>query len=157
MKKLRVMIADEESLSQTLLKASLSYWGCDVVVVQNAAEAATTLRAGNIDVCILNWELSRFNTPEICRWIRQADLRIEPHVIVLTEKGSREAVRAAYLAGADDYLTKPLRVEDVRNRISAIANKVSHVKSIHWKLGRLDPLECYRMDLAFHTRAQTTV
>lgn len=153
MKKLRVIIADEESLSRNLLKSSLSYWGCDVVTVHSANEAYTALQAGNVDVCILNWEISGLNALEMCHWIRQADLKQEPYIIVLTETSSRENVRAAYLAGANDYLTKPLRVEDMRSRISTIANKLSQVNSLHWALGRLDPLECYRMDLASHSKA----
>jgi len=157
MKKLRVIIADEEPLSRNLLKSSLSYWGCDVVTVHSANEAYTALRAGNIDVCILNWEISGLNALQMCQWIRQADLKQDPHIIVLTETNSRENVRAAYLAGANDYLTKPLRVEDMRSRISTIANKLSEVNSLHWALGRLDPLECYRMDLASHAKAHNRV
>ena len=153
MKKLRVIIADEEPLSRNLLKSSLSYWGCDLVTVHSANEAYTALQAGNVDVCILNWEISGLNALEMCHWIRQADLKQEPYIIVLTETNSRENVRAAYLAGANDYLTKPLRVEDMRSRISTIANKLSQVNSLHWALGRLDPLECYRMDLASHSKA----
>jgi len=157
MKKLRVIIADEEPLSRNLLKSSLSYWGCDVVTVHSANEAYTALRAGNVDVCILNWEISGLNALQMCQWIRQADLKQDPHIIVLTETNSRENVRAAYLAGANDYLTKPLRVEDMRSRISTIANKLSEVNSLHWALGRLDPLECYRMDLASHAKAHNRV
>jgi DNA-binding response OmpR family regulator len=153
MKKLKVMIADEEPLSRNLLKSSLSYWGCDVVTVHNAEEAYTALYAGNVDVCILNWQISGLNALDMCQWIRQADLKLEPHIIVLTDKSSQEHIRAAYLAGANDYLTKPFRVEDMRTRISAIASKVSQLNSLHWALGRLDPLECYRMDLASHAKA----
>jgi DNA-binding response OmpR family regulator len=157
MKKLRVLIADEEPLSRNLLKSSLSYWGCDVVTVHSANEAYTALQAGNVDVCILNWETSGLNALEMCHWIRQADLKQEPHIIVLTEKCSRENIRTAYLAGVNDYLTKPLRVEDMRNRISTIAHKLSQVNSLHWELGRLDPLECYRMDLASHAKAHNRI
>ena len=157
MKKLRVIVADEEPLSRNILKSSLSYWGCDVVTVHSANEAYTALQAGNVDVCILNWEISGLNALQMCQWIRQADLKQDPHIIVLTETNSRENVRAAYLAGANDYLTKPLRVEDMRSRISTIANKLSEVNSLHWALGRLDPLECYRMDLASHAKAYNRV
>jgi DNA-binding response OmpR family regulator len=157
MKKLRVVVADEEPLSRNLLKSSLSYWGCDVVTVHSADEAYTALQAGNVDVCILNWEISGLNALEMCQWIRKADLKLETHIIVLTEKNSAENIRAAYLAGANDYLTKPLRVEDMRNRISTIANKVSQLNSLHWALGRLDPLECYRMDLASHAKAHNRI
>lgn len=140
-----------------MLKSSLSYWGCDVVTVHSANEAYTALQAGNVDVCILNWEISGLNALEMCHWIRQADLKQNPHIIVLTAKSSRENVRAAYLAGANDYLTKPLRVEDMRTRISAIADKVSQLSSLHFALGRLDPLECYRMDLASHAKTHSMV
>jgi len=157
MKKLRILIADEESPSRTLLQTSLSYWGCEVLTVQNAEQAAAALWAGNIDVCILNWEFPAFDTPEMCRWISQAELRTKPHVIVLTETGSQETIRAAYVAGANDYLTRPLRIENLRSRISAIASRISRVNSLHWELGRFDPLECYRMDLALHARAQTRI
>ncbi len=156
MKKLKVMIADEEPLSRNLLKSSLLYWGCDLVTVADAEEARTALQAGNIDICIFDWEATRFDTLKMCSWIRQADLRTTPHVIVLTEQTSAETIRAAYMAGANDYVSKPFRVEDMRSRISAIANKVSRVNSLHWQLGRLDPLECYRMDLASHARTPST-
>lgn len=155
MKKLRIMIADEDPLSRSLLKSSLSYWGCDVVTAHNAGEAECVLQAGKVDVCILNWELSGFNAAAMCSWIRQADLKTKPYVIVLTEKGTRETVRAAYLAGANDFLTRPFRLEDMRSRISAIARKISRVNRLDRELGRMDPLECYRMGLAFYSKAET--
>ena len=153
MKKLRVILADKEPLSRSLLSSSLSYWGCEVVTVHNRSEACTSLQAGNVDVCILNWELSGLNCLEMCRWIRQADLKTQPHIIVLMEKSSREDIRAAYLAGANDYLTKPIRVEEVRNRISAIATKVFQFDSVQSQLRSLDPLECYRRDLAYQAKS----
>lgn len=155
MKKLRVIIADKEPLSRSLLSSSLSYWGCEVVMVHNSSEACAALHAGNVDVCILNWELNGLNCLEMCRWIRQSELKLQPHIIVLMEKSSRENIRAAYLAGANDYLTKPLRVEEVRSRISAIASKIFQFDSVHSRVRLLDPLECYRLDLAYQAKPHT--
>jgi DNA-binding response OmpR family regulator len=157
MKKLKVMIADEDPLSRNLLESSLSYWGCDVVTVHNAAEAYGVLRAGNVQVCILNWALSAFSTSKFCAWIRETELKTQPCVIVLTEKTTRETIRAAYLAGANDFLAIPFQVEELRTRISAIARKASHLNSCHPELGRMDPLEYYRMDLASHSRLHMRV
>lgn len=154
MKRLRVLIAEEESVSRNLLTSSLSYWGCDVVTVQNGEQARTALQAGNIDVCILNCDLSKMDGLEICQWMRLAELKAEPYVILLAnERDWPEKIRSAYLAGAHDFLTKPFRLEDVRDRISAIASKILKVRSMHRELGRMDPLECYRMDLAFQSKA----
>ncbi|HET9180624.1 MAG TPA: response regulator [Candidatus Angelobacter sp.] len=155
MKKLRVIIFDKEPVSRRLLRSSLSYWGCEVVTVQNAADACTALQAGNVDVCILNWEISGLKCLEACQRIRQSELKTQPHIIVLLEKSSRENIRAAYLAGANDYLTKPFRVEEVRSRISAIASKAFQFDSAQSQLQGLDPLECYRRDLAYQAKAQS--
>lgn len=157
MKKLRVIIADNEPLSRSLLRSSLSYWGCDVVTVNNTGEASSALQAGNVDVCILNWKISGSMCLEMCQWIRQSDLKLQPHIIVLMETSSRASIRAAYLAGANDYLTKPFRIEEVRSRISAIASKVFQFNSVQAQLPRLDPLECYRLDLAYQAKPQTHV
>jgi DNA-binding response OmpR family regulator len=157
MKKLRVIVADEEPISSSLLRSSLSYWGCDVVRVHSDDEARTALLAGNVDICILNWDLSRFNCLKFCQWIRQAELKREPHIIVLMETASRENIRAAYRAGVNDYLTNPFRVEELRSRISSVAARVSQMDSVHWQVGRLDPLECYRLNLAFHTKTCSRV
>lgn len=157
MKKLRVIVADEEPISSSLLRSSLSYWGCDVVRVHSEDEARTALQAGNVDICILNWDLSGFNCLNFCQWIRQAELKREPHIIVLMETASRENIRAAYRAGVNDYLTNPFRVEELRSRISAVAARVSQMDSVHWQAGRLDPLECYRLNLAFHTNTYSRV
>jgi DNA-binding response OmpR family regulator len=154
MKKLRVMLAGGEPLSRSLLKSSLASWGCDVITAQDEKQACTALNTGNIDVCILNWNDSGAYALRLCQWIRGAYLKADPHVIVLIDANSAPAIQAAYQAGANDFLTKPLRVEDVRERILAIANKISLINSLHWELGRLDPLECYRMDLASHTKAR---
>ncbi|MGE5323844.1 MAG: response regulator [Actinomycetota bacterium] len=155
MKKLRVIIADKEPLSRSLLSSSLSYWGCEVMTVHNGSEACTALQAGNVDVCILNWEFGGSDCLEMCQWIRQSDLKVQPHIIVLMENSSRDSIRAAYLAGANDYLTKPFRVEEVRSRISAIASKLFQFDSVQSQLQCLDPLECYRLDLAYQAKAHS--
>lgn len=155
MKKLRVMIADDDPLSRNLLESSLSYWGCDVLTVHSAAQAYGILRTGNVQVCILNWKLSAFSTPKLCAWIRETELKTQPCVIVLTEKAARETIRAAYLAGANDFLAMPFHVEELRTRISAAARKASHLNSFDPELGRMDPLDYYRMDLASHSRLHT--
>lgn len=123
--------------------------------MHNSAQACAALQAGNVDVCILSWELSGLNCLEMCQRIRQSELKLQPHIIVLMEKSSRENIRAAYLAGANDYLTTPLRVEEVRSRISAIASKVFQFDSVHSRLRLLDPLECYRLDLAYQAKPQS--
>jgi DNA-binding response OmpR family regulator len=151
--KLKILIADEGPVSRSILKSSLLDWGCEVVAVEDGKKACTALLAGDIDLCILSWKTPRLNGLEICHWIRQAGLYKTPYTILMTEDPQPEEISAAYLAGADDFLTKPLRLDGVRERVRLVAAKTAQVRSLHAQLGRMDPLECYRMDLAFHAKA----
>jgi DNA-binding response OmpR family regulator len=157
MAKLRVLIAEDDSLSRNLLKASLNYWGCDVVAVSDGGEACQALQAGPYDLCILDWDMPRMTGLELCQWIRFADLNKQPHILLLTAKNDPERIRSAYRAGANDFLTKPYRIEDLRTRITVLAQKASHVQSMHRELCRMDPLECYRQDLAYHAKSQSRI
>jgi len=157
MAKIKVLIAEDDSLSRNLLKASLKYWGCDVVTVTDGGQACQALQAGPYDLCILDWDMPRMTGLEICQWIRFADLKAQPHIILLTAKSDPERIRAAYRAGANDFLTKPYRLEELRTRVTVLAQKASRVQSLHRELSRMDPLECYRLDLALHAKAQSRI
>jgi DNA-binding response OmpR family regulator len=152
MTKLKILIADEEHVSRSLLKSSLLYWGCEVVAVEDGKQACTALQAADIDLCILSSKISKLSGLEVCHWIRQAELNKAPYTILITDDPRPEEIRAAYLAGASDFLTKPLRLEEVRERVRLISSRIAQVHFLHAQLGRMDPLECYRMDLAFHAK-----
>ena len=157
MLKLKILIADEESVSRNVLKTALLYWGCEVFAVENGEQACATLQAENVDLCILSWNVAKVNGLEICRWIRHAELKKTPYTILLADDPKPEDIAAAYVAGANDFLTKPLHLEEVRERIARVAGRIAQVRFIHTQLGSMDPLECYRLDLALHEKAYSHV
>src|SRR5437016_4031323 len=126
---LRVLIAEDEAVSRKLLQASLTKWGCEVVSTANGQDACEALRAGGIDLCILDWEMPRMTGPEVCQWLRSSDMEQSPYVILLTTKNEPEDIQAGYEAGADDYLSKPFRVDDLRSRISEAARRIPDPRS----------------------------
>ncbi len=121
---LRVLIAEDEAVSRKLLHASLTKWGCEVVSTANGQDACEALRAGGIDLCILDWEMPRMTGPEVCQWLRTSDVDQSPYVILLTTKDTPEDIDAGYEAGADDYLIKPFKGDDLRSRISEVAQRI---------------------------------
>lgn len=151
--KLKILIADEEAVSRNVLQSSLRYWGCEVVAVEDGEQACAALQAGNIDLCILSSKTPKLSGLEVCQWIRQAELKKTPYAILLTQNPQQEEIRSAYLAGASDFLTKPLRLKEIRGRISVLAARIAQVRSMHTRLRRMDPLECYRLDLAMYEKA----
>ena len=120
---LRVLIAEDETISRKLLQASLTKWGCQVVSAANGQDACEALREGGIDLCILDWEMPQMTGPEVCQWLRSSDLD-QSYVILLTTKNQAEDIEAGYEAGADDYMIKPFKRDVLHSRISELAQRI---------------------------------
>jgi len=150
MQKLRILVADDDLVTLTLLQSLLNHWGYEAVAASDGEHARALLTAGGIQICILDWEMPRLNGRDLCWWIKSADLNPAPHVIMLTVRNRPDDIRAGYAAGADDYMTKPVDRDELRYRLAAQALKVLRTESEQSKLGRIDPVERYRSDLYFH-------
>jgi sigma-B regulation protein RsbU (phosphoserine phosphatase) len=149
MQKLKILIADDDTITQALLESLLLHWGYEVIVAGDGEHARALLRAGGIHICILDWEMPRLNGRDLCWWIKAADLTPAPYVIMLTVRDKPEDVRTGYAAGADDYMTKPLDRDDLRFRLASLALKVLRHESEQVRLAHQDPVEQYRNDLHF--------
>ena len=123
MSRLKVLIAEDETINRKLLHASLTKWGCDVVSTANGRDACEALQKGGIDLCILDWEMPKMTGPEVCQWLRSSDLD-QSYVILLTTKNQPEDIEAGYEAGADDYMIKPFKRDELHSRISLLAGKI---------------------------------
>ncbi|HEV2987447.1 MAG TPA: response regulator [Candidatus Angelobacter sp.] len=120
---LKVLIAEDETVSRKLLQASLTKWGCQVVSATNGQDACEALREGGIDLCILDWEMPNMTGPEVCQWLRSSNLD-QSYVILLTTKNEPEDIEAGFEAGADDYMIKPFQGDALRDRISELAQRI---------------------------------
>jgi phosphoserine phosphatase RsbU/P len=101
-----------------MLAKTLARWGLDVTVVPNGQEAWATIEQDpSIGLVILDWMMPGLDGPEVCRRIRQTPNHAHLHVLLITARNSRTDVVAGLDAGADDYLTKPFDLEELRARV----------------------------------------
>jgi DNA-binding response OmpR family regulator len=147
MRKLNVLIGAEESVFCDVKKAAREFWGCDAVIAPDGKQVCAALRTGHFDLCILDWELPRTSGLAVCHWIRSVELKTQPWVVLLTDKSRPEQINAAYIAGANDFLTKPFNAEDLHFLVSTLAQTISQRDLASRQLIHIDPLELYRRDL----------
>jgi DNA-binding response OmpR family regulator len=147
MRKLKVLIGGADSVFCQAKKALLEYWGFDVIAASDGKQACAALLAHHVDLCILDWDLPRMTGIAACRWIRSVNLKAQPYIVLLMEKNHPDQIKAAYLAGANDFIAKPFNLEDLHFLVSMFAQRIMQEDVVSHQLSHIDPLELYRRDL----------
>ena len=116
--KTRILVAEDDPISRTLIATRLTKWGYDVVLRNDGAEAMAVLRGPDApSLAILDGAMPNMDGLEICRRVREAEQQV--YIILLTARDSKENVVEGLRAGADDYLVKPFHAEELQARILA--------------------------------------
>jgi DNA-binding response OmpR family regulator len=117
---MRILIADDDPTSRTLLQAVLGKWGYEVVSAGTGDEAWSLLQGPESpSLAILDWEMPGMDGVTLCRKLRETPGRDPLYILLLTSRTQREDVIRGLEAGADDYLTKPQDNAELRARIQA--------------------------------------
>ena len=116
---MRILVADDNPVFRSVLKAMLTHWGYEVVVVSDGEQAWTALQSESQHLAILDWMMPGLTGVEVCRLLRARRRSAYTYVLILTAKSSGEDLVAALEAGADDYVTKPFKSAELRVRLRA--------------------------------------
>jgi two-component system response regulator PilR (NtrC family) len=108
----RILVVDDEQSMREMLGIMLRKEGYDIVVAENRAQAAGVLAQGRVDMVITDVRLPDGDGIEILRHVKAASP--ETVVVVMTAYGSTETAVAALKLGAQDYLTKPFDIDELK-------------------------------------------
>ena len=117
----RIMIVDDEPLIVKGLKFSLEQEGYQTVVAYDGQEALDRFAEGGIDLILLDVMLPKVNGIEVCQQIRGEHSQVP--IIMLTAKGEDMDKILGLEYGADDYMTKPFNILEVKARIKTILRR----------------------------------
>ncbi len=117
---MKVLIADDDPVSRRLLQVTLSNSGYETVLASDGAEALRILEAPDSPkLVVLDWIMPHLDGVEVCRAIRKRKLEPYLYVILLTVKGDQKEIVEGLEAGADDYVTKPFDLLELKARLRA--------------------------------------
>ena len=115
---MRILVAEDDIVSLHLLANALKKWGYDVLSCSSGTDANQLLRREDAPtVAILDWIMPGMDGVQVCKSTRQRPQSRPVYVILLTSRGRVEDIVTGLEAGADDYLTKPFRLEELRARL----------------------------------------
>jgi len=135
----RILVAEDERLCRMLLLDTLRSWGYDAVGASDGEDAWNRVQNDpGIALLISDWVMPRLSGPDLCRRVRA--LNREPYLPILLVTGleSQEHLCSALDAGADAFLSKPVRPESLRAQLRAAERILDLQESLRERVRRLE-------------------
>jgi sigma-B regulation protein RsbU (phosphoserine phosphatase) len=145
----KALIAEDDVPFREALESMVAQWGYQVVGATDGLEAWQAFQAEEPPrLAVIDWVMPRMDGLELCRQVRATPRLSGVYLLLLTARRAREDIVAGLQGGADDYVTKPVDLDELRARMrvgqrivdlqAALAGRVreledalAHVKQLH--------------------------
>ncbi|PSB31269.1 response regulator [Chlorogloea sp. CCALA 695] len=104
----KILIVDDDPQMLDILRTILAPWGFILTLLDNPQHFWTTLEVTNPDLLILDIEMPNLSGIDLCRVVRNDPHWSELPVLFLSAHSDIETVTGVFVAGADDYVSKPV-------------------------------------------------
>ena len=118
----RILLVDDEPLILKGLRYTLEQEGYETDAAMDGEEALAKFQDGNYDLILLDVMLPKMDGIAVCQRIRE---KSNVPIIMLTAKGEDMDKILGLEYGADDYMTKPFNILEVKARIKTILRRVN--------------------------------
>lgn len=119
----KILIVDDEKNVAELIKYNLEIAGYDTVMVHDGKAAVDTVKTGEFDLVILDIMLPEIDGFSILRYIRSCEDIGGIPIIMLTAKASESDIVLGLEIGADDYMVKPFKINELVARVKVQLRK----------------------------------
>jgi phosphoserine phosphatase RsbU/P len=133
---MKILFADDDSVSRVILTARLKKMGHDVIVAEDGGEAWDAFHTGKPQVVITDWMMPNLDGLELCRRIRSRMEEKYVYIIMLTSREGKKAYMEGIEAGADDFLHKPVDMDELAARLLV----AERILSLHTEVRQLEGL-----------------
>jgi len=123
---MHILVVDDEKLLVKGIKFNLENEGYEVDVAYDGEEAIRAAREREYDLIVLDLMLPKFDGLEVCREVRGFS---KAPIIMLTAKTEDTDKLIGFEYGADDYMTKPFNILELKARIRAILRRAGPSRS----------------------------
>ncbi len=123
--KLKILIAEDNPINQKVVLHQLRSFGYDADVVGNGREVLNLLECIHYDIILMDCQMPEIDGYETTRVIRQLDSEKSKIVIMaMTANAMKEDRDRCIDCGMDDYLSKPIRKEDIAQKLADWEKKI---------------------------------
>ena len=129
----QVLIAENDRELRQLFQHVLTKNGYAVTGVSNGQEVLDALRDGYYDIIISDIMMPVMDGYEMVRTLREADIHIP--VLMITAKDAFDDMRMGFVSGTDDYMVKPVNVNEMVLRVGALLRRAQMINERRQTIG----------------------
>jgi two-component system cell cycle response regulator len=122
---MRILIADDDSVTRTLLTLAIRQAGYESETASDGLEAWERLQADSFSVLVVDWMMPGLDGPALIRRVREAGFPGYIYTILLTSRQAEDDRYDGLQSGADDYLTKPVNMRELWARLAVAARIIT--------------------------------
>jgi two-component system, OmpR family, alkaline phosphatase synthesis response regulator PhoP len=123
MQRKKVLIADDEPDILEMLSYALEKDGYEVITAHDGEETLKKALKHLPDIILLDIMMPKHDGIEVCRTLRQDKAFMDKIIMILTARSEEYSEVAGFDAGADDYVTKPIKIRSLLSRIEALQKR----------------------------------
>ncbi|MCX7097937.1 MAG: SpoIIE family protein phosphatase [Methylococcales bacterium] len=116
---MRILIVEDSQITRIMMHRSLEKWGYDVVSVDNITAAISIISDDKIQFVITDWIMPGGNGTLLCEQVRALNLPFYTYMILVTSLDDTQSMVEGMDAGADDFIRKPIQLDELHARIRA--------------------------------------
>lgn len=114
---MKILIAEDETVSRRLLQSFLTQWGHEAVQASDGDEAWRLFERDDFPIVISDWMMPKVDGLELIRRIRAQERTKFVYTILLTGRSDKRDIVVGMEAGADDFVSKPFDYDELRVRL----------------------------------------
>lgn len=126
---LRILVAEDDDSQRKILCTFLRMHQYEVLSARDGEEALSMLEEAKVDLAICDVMMPRMDGFELTRNLRMFDKTLP--ILIITAKGEQSDKQIGFLAGTDDYMVKPVDLEEMLLRVKALLRR-SNMQTEHF-------------------------
>ena len=139
---MKVLIAEDDAVSRRVLETALARLGHETIVAENGRDAWDIFVRSDVRMIISDWMMPSMDGLEFIRRIRERGRATYTYVILLTAMSGKSNYLEGMNSGADDFVTKPVDVEELGARLR-VAERILSLEGRVKSLEGLLPICAY--------------
>jgi len=129
----RVLVVDDAADARLLVRSLLEPRGIEILEAGDGIAAEVLVRTRAPNLVLMDWRLPGIDGPELIRRIRSRTDLVQPKIVMLTANVFDEARSEALAAGADRFLGKPFKTEELYQMVEDSLGLCLHIGSVSYR------------------------